>query len=125
MTNKPSEVSEQQLTETIVKGILEIKGENIVLMDLKGLDGAVTNHFIICEGNSTTQIGSIKDSVQKVVRKELKERPWHVEGTENLEWVLMDYVNVVVHIFNKEKRDFYSLEKLWADAKFTTIEEEN
>ena len=113
-----------ELTELIVKGIQEKKGENIVQLNLKGVDGAVTDYFIICEANSSTQIGAIKDSIEEEVRKALGEKPWHVEGTSNLEWVLLDYVNVVAHIFNKEKREYFDLEGLWADAEIKEIEAE-
>lgn len=113
-----------ELTELIVKGIQEKKGENIVQLNLKGADGAVTDYFIICEANSSTQIGAIKDSIEEEVRKALGEKPWHVEGTSNLEWVLLDYVNVVAHIFNKEKREYFDLEGLWADAEIKEIEAE-
>lgn len=111
-----------ELTELVIKGIQEKKGENIALMDLRGVDGAVTDYFVICEANSTTQIDAIKDSVEEEVRKASGEKPWHIEGTSNLEWVLLDYVNVVVHIFNKEKREYFDLEGLWADAKIEEIE---
>ena len=93
-------------------------------MDLRGVDGTVTDFFVICEANSTTQIGAIKDSIEKVVREELGEKPWHTEGTSNLEWVLIDYVNVVAHVFNREKRTFFNLEELWADAEIKEIKEE-
>ena len=113
-----------ELTDLIVKGIQDKKGENIVLMDLRKVDGAVTDYFIICEANSTPQIDAIKDSVEEIVRKSIGEKPWHIEGTSNLEWVLLDYVNVVVHIFNKEKREYFDLEGLWADAQIKEIGEE-
>jgi len=125
MTETTSEVKSDELTAAIVKGILDKKGEHIVQMDLKKVDGTVTDYFIICEANSTTQIGAIKDSIEKVVREEMKEKPWHVEGTSNLEWVLLDYVNVVAHIFNREKRGFFNLEELWADAEIKEIKEEH
>ncbi len=113
-----------ELTELIVKGIQEKKGENIVQLNLKGVDGAVTDYFIICEAASSTQIDAIKDSIEDEVRKAIGEKPWHVEGTSNLEWVLLDYVNVVAHIFNKEKREYFDLEGLWADAEIKEIEAE-
>jgi len=124
MSKTKRQVESDELTDIIVKGILEKKGENIVKLDLKGLDGAITDHFVICEANSSTQIDAIKDSIEDVVRKETGEKPWHVEGTSNLEWVLLDYVNVVAHIFDREKRAHFDLEGLWADAKVTEIKEE-
>ncbi len=125
MSKTKKQVKSDELTEIIVKGIQEKKGENIVTLNLKGLDGAVTDHFVICEANSTTQIGAIKDSIVKVVQEQTGEKPWHTEGTSNLEWVLIDYVNVVAHIFDREKRAHFDLEGLWADAKVTEIKEEN
>lgn len=125
MSKIKKQVDSDELTAIIIKGIQEKKGEKIVELNLKGLDGAVTDHFVICEANSTTQVGAIKDSIREVVLKETGEKPWHVEGTTNLEWVLIDYVNVVVHIFEREKRAHYDLEGLWADAKVTEISEDN
>ena len=79
-------------------------------------------YFIICTGNSNTQVNALSQSIQKLVSKELKDKPWHIEGEANAEWILMDYVNVVVHIFQKKAREFYDIEGLWGDAKVTTIE---
>ena len=124
MSKTKKQVKSDELTDIIVKGIQEKKGEKIVKLDLRGLDGAVTDYFVVCEANSSTQIGAIKDSVEEVVRKECNEKPWHTEGTSNLEWVLIDYVNVVVHVFDREKRTHYDLEGLWADSKVTEISEE-
>ena len=121
MAKTKKQLKSDELTELIVKGIQEKKGENIVQLDLQGLDGAVTDYFIVCEANSTTQIGAIADSVEKEVREGCGEKPWHVEGTDNLEWVLLDYVNVVVHVFQPEKREFFNIEELWADAKIKEI----
>ncbi len=111
-----------ELAAAIVDAIQEKKGEKIVQMDLRGLDGAVTDMFIVCEANSSTQINAIKDSIDKEVRKNIGDKPWHIEGTQNLEWVLIDYVNVVAHVFEKEMRSFYDIEGLWADAKIKEIE---
>jgi ribosome-associated protein len=88
---------------------------------LRDIENTVCDYFIICSGNSNTQVNAISGSVQKVVSKEIKDKPWHVEGETNAEWVLMDYVNVVVHIFQKHVRDFYDIESLWGDAKITQI----
>ena len=125
MTNKKGQATAEGLTATIIDAIQDKKGSNITLMDLKELDGSVTDYFIICEGNSTPQIDAIKDSIEKKVREDLGEKAWHVEGTANMEWVLLDYVNVVVHIFKHEIREFYNLEGLWADANVTEIEASN
>ena len=124
MAKAKKQLNADELTELIVKGIQEKKGENIVTLDLRGLDGAVTDYYVVCEATSTTQVGAIADSIEKEVRKTCGEKPWHVEGTENLEWVLLDYVNVVAHVFQQDKRDFYSIEELWADAKIKEIRAE-
>lgn len=115
-------VQSDELAALIVKGVQEKKGENIVQMKLVGVDGAVTDYFVICEAKSTTQIEAIKKSIEEEVRKASGEKPWHVEGTQNSEWVLMDYVNVVVHIFQPEVREFFDIEGLWADAEIKEIE---
>lgn len=119
MTKK--QVSADELIAVIIKGIDDVKGENIQLLDLRDIENTVCDYFIICSGNSNTQVNAISGSVQKVVSKEIKDKPWHVEGETNAEWVLMDYVNVVVHIFQKHVRDFYDIESLWGDAKITQI----
>ena len=119
MTKK--QVSADELIAVIIKGIDDVKGENIQLLDLRDIENTVCDYFIICSGNSNTQVNAISGSVQKVVSKETKDKPWHVEGETNAEWVLMDYVNVVVHIFQKHVRDFYDIESLWGDAKITEI----
>lgn len=121
MSKHKKQIQADELADLIVDGIREKKGEKIIQMDLRGLDGAVTDFFVLCEANSSTQIGAIKDSIEEEVRKAVGEKPWHTEGTTNLEWVLLDYVNVVAHIFNREKREHYDLEGLWADAKVKEI----
>ncbi len=114
-------VSADNLISVILKGIDDVKGENIQLIDLREIENTVCDYFIVCSGNSNTQVNAISGSVQKIVSKELKDKPWHIEGKDNSEWVLMDYVNVVVHIFQKHIRDFYDIESLWGDAKVTRI----
>ncbi|MGK0126972.1 MAG: ribosome-associated protein [Candidatus Azotimanducaceae bacterium] len=114
-------VSEDELITVIIKGIEEIKGIDIQLFDLREIENTVTNYFVICTGNSNTQVKAISQSVQKMVSKELKDKPWHIEGEGNAEWILMDYVNVLVHIFQKHIREYYDIESLWGDAKITTI----
>lgn len=125
MTKKNTKISSDELAETIIQGIQERKGEEIVKIDLKDVDGAVTDYFIICQANSTTQVVAIKDSIEEFVRKNVGEKPWHVEGTANAEWVLLDYVDVVAHIFLPEKREYFNLEGLWADAEILEVESEN
>lgn len=110
------------LLANIIKGIEEVKGNDIEILDLREIDTAVCDYFIICNGNSNTQVNAIVNSIQKLVSKELKDKPWHIEGTDNGEWVLMDYVNIVVHVFQKQIREFYNIEGLWGDAKITSIQ---
>lgn len=117
-----TEVSTDQLITGIIKGIEEVKGNDITILDLREIENTVCDYFIICNGTSNTQVNAIVGSVQKMVSKELKDKPWHIEGAENAEWVLMDYVNVVVHVFQKHIREFYDIEGLWGDAKVTTIQ---
>ncbi|MEP5253550.1 MULTISPECIES: ribosome silencing factor [Winogradskyella] len=111
-----------QLITAIIGGIEEVKGKEITILDLREIENTVCDYFIVCEGSSNTQVNAIVNSVQKQVSKSLKDKPWHVEGTDNAEWVLMDYVNVVVHVFQKHIREFYDIEELWGDAKVTQIE---
>ncbi|GGH46737.1 ribosome-associated protein IOJAP [Mangrovimonas yunxiaonensis] len=111
-----------QLITTIISGIEDVKGHEITILDLREIENTVCDYFIICEGNSNTQVNAIVNAIQKKVSKELKDKPWHVEGVDNAEWVLMDYVNVVVHVFQKHIRDYYDIESLWGDAKTTVIE---
>jgi len=111
-----------QLITAIIGGIEEVKGKEITILDLREIENTVCDYFIVCEGSSNTQVNAIVNSVQKQVSKSLKDKPWHVEGTDNAEWVLMDYVNVVVHVFQKHIREFYDIEELWGDAKGTQIE---
>ena len=111
-----------QLITTILSGIEDVKGREISILDLRELENTVCDYFIICEGTSNTQVNAIVNSIQKKVSKELKDHPWNIEGSENAEWVLMDYVNVVVHVFQKHIRQYYDIESLWGDAKTTEIE---
>ena len=110
------------LITEIIKGIEEVKGQNITLLDLRDIENTVCDYFIICDGTSNTQVSAISGSIQKSVSKKIKEKPWHIEGESNAEWILMDYVNVVVHVFQKHIRDYYDIESLWGDAKTTIIE---
>ncbi|MFD2552590.1 ribosome silencing factor [Bizionia sediminis] len=111
-----------QLIATILSGIEDVKGKEIRILDLRDIENTVCDYFIICEGSSNTQVNAIVNAVQKKVSKELKDKPWHIEGTDNAEWVLMDYINVVVHVFQKHIREYYDIEGLWGDAKTTVIE---
>ena len=105
-----------------MRGIQEVKGHEILSIDLRKLPNSVSDFFIICHGTSSTQVEAIAKSVEKTVFLELKEDPVHKEGKENASWVLLDYFNVVVHIFVEEARHFYNLETLWADAEVKEIE---
>ena len=109
------------LIAVILEGIENVKGQNINILDLRELENTVCDYFIICEGTSNTQVNAIVNSIQKKVSKEIKDKPWHIEGEANAEWILMDYVNVVVHVFQKSTREFYDIESLWGDAKITVI----
>jgi ribosome-associated protein len=120
MTNKKSNLEEKLML--VLQGIQDVKGLDITIMDLRNIENTVCDYFVICNGNSNTQVNAITNSVQKVVSKAQQEKPWHVEGTENGEWVLMDFVDIVVHIFQPDKRTYYNLEDLWGDAKITVIE---
>ena len=119
MTKK--QVSTDDLIAVLFQGIEEVKGENIQLLDLRDIENTVCDYFIICSGNSNTQVKAISGSIQKTVSKQIKDKPWHIEGENNAEWVLMDYVHVVVHVFQKQIRDYYDIESLWGDAKITEI----
>ncbi len=114
--------STEQLVDTIVEGIQEKKGTNIAILDMRKIDGSICQFFIICDGDSNTHVDAIGNSVEDYVRKKINDKPFHIEGRENAEWILVDYVDVVVHIFQKPIRSFYNLEDLWADAKRTDIE---
>ena len=120
-TISEKEVNIKGLVDSVVEGIQEVKGKDIAILNLSTIENAVCNYFIICTGESSTQVSSIAGSIEKTTRKNLKEKPWHTEGTTNSEWILLDYVNVVVHVFYKETREFYNIEGLWADAERTDI----
>lgn len=109
------------LADAIVEGILEVKGRNISVLNLKDIHNRVCDYFIICQADSNTQVNAIAGSVEEMVKKRTGERPYRKEGFENSEWILVDYVTVVVHIFQTEVRNFYNLESLWADAEVTEI----
>ena len=115
-------INSQELAETAIRGMQEKKALDIVLLDLRKISGAVADFFIICTGNSTTQVSSIRDGVEEEIKKNLGEKPWSREGVQQSEWILVDYANVVIHIFLKEKRKHYGLENCWGDAKITTYE---
>lgn len=119
MTKKT--INNDLLITEIIQGIEEVKGEHITILDLRELENTVCDYFIICDGTSNTQVNAISGSVQKTVGKNAQEKPWHVEGDALSEWILIDYVHVVVHVFQKKVREFYALEELWGDAKITQV----
>ena len=110
-----------KLIEKIVIGISDVKGQDIEMIDLRKIENRICDFYIICSGNSNTHVSAILESVKRKVSKTLKEKPSHTEGEENAEWILLDYINVVVHIFQKPVRDFYRIEELWGDCKINTI----
>lgn len=125
MAKKRKGASSEKLSEAIVKGMQEKKAADIVIMDLRKVKNAVADFFIVCSGNSDKQLDAIADSIDAEVFKALKENPWHIEGKNNKEWMLLDYIDVVAHVFRKDRREFYALERLWGDADITEIEDQN
>lgn len=122
MQVKETAIKSEQLTEQIVAALKETKGKDIVILDLRKIESAVTDYFIICSGETFTQLEGIASTVVRNTRKELHQKPWHLEGSGVTGWILLDYVNVVVHLFQDELRKHYNLEELWADAERTDIE---
>jgi ribosome-associated protein len=120
---KNKDLSAEQLCQLVVNGMLERKATNVVVMDLRNVKNAITDFFVIGSGNSDTQIDAIAGSVEEEVYKKSQTSPWHHEGKQNKEWILLDYVDVVAHVFRKDRRVFYDLESLWGDAEITLIEE--
>jgi ribosome-associated protein len=123
MSKQNGRLSSEQLSQVVVKGMQEMKAEDVVAMDLRKVDNAVADFFVICSGNSDTHIDAIAESIDKEVNEIDGQNPWHREGYNNKTWVLLDYVDVVVHVFNDDKREFYALESLWGDAKITRYDE--
>lgn len=111
----------EQLVDAVVHGMEELKAHDIVVMDLRKVPNALSDYFVVCHGTSNTQVQAIADSVEKETFRLLQDEPAHSEGGRNATWILMDYVNVIVHIFSKDARDFYALEDLWADASVKRI----
>ncbi|HKJ06077.1 MAG TPA: ribosome silencing factor [Flavobacteriaceae bacterium] len=119
MTKK--NVTADELIAAILKATDDIKAEDIQILDLREIENTVCDYFIICTGTSNTHVNAISGIIQKQVSKITHEKPWHVEGEGNAEWILLDYINVVVHVFQKQIREFYDIESLWGDAKITNI----
>ena len=112
----------QELVNVITEAIQEKKGRDIVIADLRKIEGTICQYFIICTGNSPTQVEAIAESIGDMARERLKEKPTHVVGLENAQWVAMDYTDVLVHVFLPDVREYYDLEHLWEDAKIIQIE---
>jgi ribosome-associated protein len=123
MAKKKKGVDAEKLSDAIVKGMQEKKASDIVVMDLRQVKNAVADFFVICSGSSDKQLEAISDSIDEQVFKIVKEKPWHMEGKNNKEWMILDYISVVSHIFRQDRRQFYALEKLWGDAEITSIED--
>lgn len=118
MAKKTSNLTESEvLARLAAQGMDNKKGDDIVILDLRELQSAPANFFVICSGNVPSHVSAISDGVFEVIKKATGQNPYKVEGYDNAEWILMDYFDVVVHIFQKDKRDFFRLEELWADAK--------
>ena len=117
-------MEEQVLIDVIAQAILDKKGKGVVSLDLSGLDGTICSHFVVCNADSTTQVAAIADAVEEAVYLKLGQNPWRVEGKQTGLWVAMDYIDVVVHIFQSELRDYYRLEDLWADAPMVEYNDE-
>lgn len=116
-------VSSEALKEAIIKGMQEVKAHDIVCIDLRDVHSAVTDFFVICHGNSSTQVEAIAKSVIETAFNDLNQKPWHQEGKANAEWILLDFVDVVAHVFYSDAREFYNIEGLWADAPTEKIED--
>lgn len=124
-TKRPKKVSTQKettgLLDAIIDGMQEKKAKNIMVMDLRGIDNRVCDYFVICDADSKTHVSAIGDSVEDTVIKHTGEKAYHSEGHQNSEWILIDYINIVAHVFLKEMRDHYNLEGLWGDAEIKLI----
>lgn len=123
MAKRKTSAASEKLTGIIIKGIQEKKGRSIKLLDLRNVGNSVSDFFVICHGTSGRQVDSIADSVVEQVQKTIGEKPFNTEGKRQAEWILLDYVNVVVHVFQEPFREHYAIEDLWADAKVETVED--
>lgn len=125
-TKRPKKTSSPKqtlsLVDAVVEGMREKKAKNITVLNLHGIENRVTDYFVICDADSNTHVNSIAGSVEDTVEKLVGERAYHSEGRQNGEWILIDYINVVAHVFNRETREYYNIEGLWGDAEITHIE---
>lgn len=119
-SNQPEE--SKRITEVIVHGMQEKKAKDIVSLDLRNISSSVSDFFVVCHADSSTQVKAIADSVEDEMMKAFGEEPWHKEGFQNSEWILLDFVSVVVHIFRTEKREHYGVEDLWGDAEVVSYQ---
>jgi ribosome-associated protein len=125
-TKRPKKVSSPKetssLLDAIVEGMQERKAKNITVLNLSGIENRVCDYYVICDADSKTHVSSIADSVEEIVLDKTKEKAFHSEGHQNAEWILIDYINIVVHVFLRETREFYAIEELWGDAEIKVIE---
>ncbi len=112
------------LLENIINAIQDVKGKEIISLDLRKIDSAICKYFVICTGTSNTHVNSIESNIKKTISRDLGEKPFHIEGNNIGEWVLMDYSDIIVHVFQQKTRAFYNIEDFWGDAKFKNYKEE-
>lgn len=112
------------LLENIINAIQDVKGKEIISLDLRKIDSAICKYFVICTGTSNTHVNSIESNIKKTISRDLGEKPFHIEGNNIGEWVLMDYSDIIVHVFQEKTRAFYNIEDFWGDAKFLNYKEE-
>ena len=122
-SKQTEEFTAEQFRDFIVQGMLEKMGQDVVVMDLRNVKNAICDYFVLCSGTSDTQIDAISQSVEEEVYKATRQDPWHREGKLNREWILLDYVDVVAHVFKRDRRSFYDLEQLWGDAEIYEVDE--
>lgn len=117
------EINIEEKLKLILEAIKEKKGNQIVSINLQKVSNSIADYFVICHGESTTQVDAIADGIEDKLRKEAKIKPHHVEGRDNKQWILLDYFDTLVHVFLEEKRAFFNLEELWADGEIENIED--
>ena len=124
MSEKKKNGSSAKLVKEIVTGMQDKKGQNIAVIDLRDISNSISDYFVVCHGSSNTNVEAIADSVEEKTRKQLGEKPGSTEGKREAEWIVLDYFDVVAHIFKQDKRELFSIEELWADADVNFISEE-
>ena len=112
------------LLENIINAIQEVKGKEIISLNLRKIESAICKYFVICTGTSSTHVNSIESNIKKTISRDLGEKPFHIEGNNIAEWVLMDYSDIIVHVFQKKTREYYNIEDFWGDAKFKNYKQE-